>query len=152
MEYLKKRHYAQALEAFEEARVSGYDADKADKQIRAVKKAIEMQKLYKSAFSYYNSKDYEKAAEAFALLVKADPSYKNAPQYADCYFQMSANHNLQGVKYFNEGNLDAAVTEFEAAIKYMQEIRAIVPKYTAKSYERQLSIYSDNLIRTESEL
>ena len=222
MTYLKSNQYAKAIKAFEEAKKHGYSSTKANKQINLAERSMKIENLYNSAMAYYEQKYYEKAAETFEELIKIDASYNSALQYPNCFFEMARSHNRLGVKYSNEGKLEAALKEFEAAlidmenlktcgssyntglfskwmpvyeanrdeilsrkkktdeylksadehnragVKYyndnkyseakqefeaavrsMQEIRKLVPAYSAGSYEGKLKIYSDNLKRTE---
>lgn len=70
----------------------------------------------------------------------------------DVYLQSADASNRKGVAYFEEKSYDKAKDEFENAVKHMHEIRILVPKYSAGSYEGLLRIYSENLRRAEDRL
>jgi len=148
--YLKKKQYQSALKAFEAAKKSGFNRSKADKQISLVKSLIEIENLYKSAIEYYNRKEYQKAAEVFEELVKRDESYKEAPQYAECLFQIAGSHNLLGVQYYNEGRFEDALREFEAALEQLSRLKSGGLAYDGSAFAMWQRVYQDNKEETIS--
>lgn len=144
MTYLKSNQYEKAIKAFKEAKKYGYNKTKANKQIDLVERSMKIENLYSSATAYYEQKDYEKAAEAFAALIKIDASYSSALQYQDCFFEMARSHNRLGVKYFNEGKLEAALKEFEAALIDMESLKACGSSYSTGLFSKWIPVYEAN--------
>lgn len=68
------------------------------------------------------------------------------------HFKLAAASNKAGVDFFTKGYYDKAKQEFEKALKHMEDIRLLVPKYSSDGYEGLRQIYEDNLSRTEKKL
>ena len=73
-------------------------------------------------------------------------------QKIDEYIKLANECNAAGVKYYDEGNYKKAKVEFENAIKQLEEIKLLVPKYSANGYAGFIQIYEGNLKRTEAKM
>jgi serine/threonine protein kinase len=147
LEYIKNKQYGLALSAFEESKKLGYDSSRVDSQIRAVRKHMEVQTLYKKAAEYYEQHDYERAIAAFSQLAKIDTAYSSSAQYADSFFQLAAKHNLLGMQYFEEGRMEQSVEEFEAALGILDNMKKNLKKYDINAFLKWSGIYGENKCR-----
>lgn len=142
--HMTNNRYESAVSAFEEAKRLGYDSKKAESQIWAARKRIEVQKLKSKAMRYYEQQEYEKAILAFSELAKADAVYKSLAQYSDSFFKLAEEHNLSGVQYYNEGNLEQSEKEFETALGVLERMRKDLKKYDQERFNDRYGIYSGN--------
>ncbi|MHB1394352.1 MAG: protein kinase domain-containing protein, partial [Clostridia bacterium] len=129
MLYKKNKKYESALAAFGEAKRLGYDSIKVNIQVGAIKKEMEVQKLYKKATAYYEQHDYEKAIAAFTELTRIDAAYIKAAQYEDSFLQLAREYNLAGVRQYNEGKLEQAGKEFDKALNELESMKACISNY-----------------------
>ncbi|HYF84517.1 MAG TPA: protein kinase [Clostridia bacterium] len=109
-------------------------------------KALNKLESMKACISNYDQEQYSKLKTAYLgnknrILEKAEKVY-------EC-FKLADECNKTGVNYFSQGKYDKAKLEFEKAVKYMDEIRLLVPKYSANGYDGLVQIYEGNLRRTE---
>jgi serine/threonine protein kinase len=144
MTHMRNNRYWMAISAFEEAKKLGYEVEKSESQIRAAKKRIEVQKLNSKAINYYEQHEYEMAISVFSELAKADVSYKNSTQYSDSFFKLAEEHNLLGVKYFNEGKPEQSEKEFETALGVLERLKRDLIKYDQQKYNEEYGIYNGN--------
>ncbi|MBK5654001.1 MAG: protein kinase, partial [Rhizobium sp.] len=144
MAYLKNKQYEKALRAFVQAKKFKYDKTKVDKQIKQMKNIIEVQAYYNKAIEYYTLGHYEKAISSFIDLVKADPSYKTAPQYADSFFQLATKHNMAGIKYYNDSKPEEAVKEFDLALSELAKMSSYVSGYDVDRYSKLTAVCKEN--------
>ncbi len=144
LRYMKAKRYESALSAFNEAKRLGYESRKADSQIRAAQKQVEVQELYNKASNYYEQQDYEKAINVFEELAKADAAYTNSDKYADSFFKLAEKHNALGMRYYNEGKMENSVDEFDTALELLEKLKKSVSKYNVERYAERNGIYAGN--------
>ncbi len=142
--YKKNRKYESALAAFGEAKRLGYDSRKVSIQVGAIKKEMEANKLYKKAIAYYEQHDYEKAIAAFAELARIDAAYIKAAQYEDSFLQLAKEHNLSGMRQYNEGKLEQAGEEFDEALNQLESMKACISNYDQEQYSQFKTVYMEN--------
>lgn len=100
----------------------------------------------KACISNYDQEQYSRLKTVYLgnknrIVEKAEKIYE--------YFKLADECNKTGVNFFSQGSYGKAKQEFENAVKHMEEIRLLVPKYSSNGYDGLVQIYEENLRRTE---
>jgi len=120
------------------------EAVKTESRIKTTKKRTEAEKLKEKALEYYEKHEYGKAIEAFSGLIKVDASYRGSSQYSDSFVQLAREHNLAGVKQYNEGRLEQAIKEFENALNMLETMKANTSNYDTELYSSLKELFTGN--------
>ncbi|MEA4847808.1 MAG: protein kinase [Clostridiaceae bacterium] len=124
--------------------VSTVEEIKKDSQIKKSEKGKEIQKLRMKASEYYEKHEYEKAIGVFSELIKLDASYSSFAQYSDSFVQLAREHNLAGVKHYNEGSLEQAIGEFDDAAGKLEAMKANTRDYDLQLYSSLKELFAEN--------
>jgi len=117
---------------------------KTESRIKTAKKRTEAEKLKGKALEYYEKNEYGKAIEVFSELIKVDASYRGFRQYSDSFLQLAREHNLAGVKQYNEGRLEQAVKEFDNALNMLETMKSNTSNYDMELYSKLKELFAGN--------
>jgi len=117
---------------------------KTESRIKTAKKRTEAEKLKEKASEYYENHEYGKAIEVFSELIKADASYRDSEQYSDSFVQLAREHNLTGVRLYNEGRLEQAINEFDNALNMLEAMKANTSNYDMELYSSLNELFTGN--------
>lgn len=126
------------------APVPAAESVKTESRIKTAKKRTEAEKLKEKALEYYENHEYGKAIEVFSELIKADASYRDSDQYSDSFVQLAREHNLAGVKQYNEGRLEQAINEFDNALNMLETMKANTSNYDMELYSSLKELFTGN--------
>lgn len=126
--------------------VQKYNEGKLEQAVEQFDKAINVLDAMKAAVKNYDQALYSKQMNLYK-----ENKNKTMEKISDIeeYFKLAKECNSAGVKLYNEGDYKKAKQEFENAIKYMSEIRKLVPNYSSNGYDGLMQIYEGNLNRAE---
>jgi len=126
------------------APVPAAESVKTESRIKTAKKRTEAEKLKEKASEYYENHEYGKAIEVFSELIKADASYRDSEQYSDSFVQLAREHNLTGVRLYNEGRLEQAINEFDNALNMLEAMKANTSNYDMELYSSLNELFTGN--------
>ncbi|MHB1394206.1 MAG: type 2 periplasmic-binding domain-containing protein, partial [Clostridia bacterium] len=151
--YIKAAQYEdsflQLAREYNLAGVRQYSEGKLEQAGKEFDKALNELESMKACISNYDQKQYFQFKTVYMenknrMLEKVDKIEE--------YLKLADECNKIGVEYFNQGSFGKAKLEFENAVKYLKDIRILVPNYSAIGYYGLMQIYEGNLKRTENKL